>query len=290
MKKILYLIVMILIAVSAAIAADVQMPPDSKADELLTKDEATLRIQSIQARVNELTQRLSSLKDGNADLKKQIEASIADLKKCNDELYTLIKATKEDVDRFAQQLGVLEGKVRQMKNLSNDELADKRAEVEALENELNTMRRNRIAVLPEFYDRIISLARDIRSLYREHSKPKTYTVGTWAENKDCLWNIAGKIEILGDPFLWPKIWQANTNIIRNPDIIRPGQELQLPQKGPKTPEELKAERKYWREKKAKEAAEVSANAGNTQLKQAPATAAPTDKKAASTDATPKKGN
>jgi len=288
MKKILYLIVMMMITVATAFAGEVQMPPDSKADELLTRDEAALRIQSYQTKVNELTQRLNSLKDGNVELKKQIEQSIADLKKCNEDYYSLIKATKEDVDRFAQQLGVLEGKVRQMKNLSNDELADRRAEVEALENELNAMRKNKIAVLPDFYQRIIDLARDIRSLYREHSKPKTYTVGTWAENKDCLWNIASKIEILGDPFLWPKIWQANTSIIRNPDIIRPGQELQLPQKGPKTPEELKAERKYWRNKKA--AQEAVATPENPQLKQAPATTpAPVDKKAA-TPETPKKGS
>jgi len=289
MKKILYLIVMFIITVAAAVAGDVQMPPDSKPDEQLTRDEATLRIQNYQSKVNELNQRLNSLKDGNVELKKQIEESIAALKNCNDEYYSLIKATKEDVERFAQQLGVLEGKVRQMKNLSNDELADKRADVEALENELNQMRRNRIAVLPDFYQRIIDDARDIRSLYREHSRLKTYTVGTWAENKDCLWNIAGKIEILGDPFLWPKIWQANTNIIRNPDIIRPGQELLLPVKGPKTPEETKAERRYWRNKKAAQAAaEVTPTAGNPQLKQAPVTPEAKDKKAA--EAQPKKGN
>jgi nucleoid-associated protein YgaU len=65
-----------------------------------------------------------------------------------------------------------------------------------------------------------------------------------------LWNISGKAEIYGDPFQWPKIWQANTDIIRNPDIIHPGQVLKIPPPGPKTDEETKAERRYWRDKNA----------------------------------------
>ena len=85
--------------------------------------------------------------------------------------------------------------------------------------------------------------------FRE-KKIKSYTVGTWAENKDCLWNISGKVDIYGDPFQWPKIWQANTSIVRNPDIIHPGQVLTLPQKGPQSTDDQKALRKYWRNKRA----------------------------------------
>ncbi|MCX6153325.1 MAG: LysM peptidoglycan-binding domain-containing protein [Candidatus Kapabacteria bacterium] len=291
MKKILFLLIFMFLSMTATFAADAVMPPDSKADELLTFDEANLRIQSIQARVNELTQRYNTLKDGNAELKKQLDETIAALKKCNEDLYTLIKATKEDVDKFAQQLGNLEGKVRQMKGLSNDELSDRRAEVEAMEKELNTMRQNKIAVLPQFFQRVIDLGNEIKTLYREHSKPKNYIVGKWSENKDCLWNIAGKIEILGDPFMWPKIWQANTQTIRNPDIIRPGQELILPQKGPKTTDEMKAEKKYWRNKKAKEDAAANPAPNATAAPAAHPAAAinePKEKKA-STDAQPKKG-
>ncbi|MBQ6269954.1 MAG: LysM peptidoglycan-binding domain-containing protein [Bacteroidetes bacterium] len=146
-----------------------------------------------------------------------------------------------------------------MKVLSNDELADRRSDVEALEAELNTLRGNKLAVIPEFYDRILNLAREIKGLYRE-KKISGYTVGTWAQDRDCLWNISGKMEIYGDPFQWPKIWQANTDQIRNPDIIHPGQVLKVPPAGPKTDDESKAERKYWRKKRAAQAAAAEAAA------------------------------
>lgn len=42
---------------------------------------------------------------------------------------------------------------------------------------------------------------------------------------DTLWNISGKE--LGDPFLWPKIWQENPEIA-NPDRIYPGQKIKIP--------------------------------------------------------------
>jgi len=50
---------------------------------------------------------------------------------------------------------------------------------------------------------------------------KDYTVASG----DTLWDISGKE--LGDPFLWPKIWQENP-AISNPDRLYPGQKIRIP--------------------------------------------------------------
>jgi nucleoid-associated protein YgaU len=50
----------------------------------------------------------------------------------------------------------------------------------------------------------------------------TYTV----EKNDSLWKIAKKQ--YGDPYKWPVIYRANEDKIRNPNLIHPGQELQIP--------------------------------------------------------------
>ncbi|MCD6412746.1 MAG: LysM peptidoglycan-binding domain-containing protein [Elusimicrobia bacterium] len=61
------------------------------------------------------------------------------------------------------------------------------------------------------------------------SKPPTsYTVGTWAKNRDCLWNIAKKSEIYDDPWQWKKIYLANKSEIKDPDLIYPGQVFKIP--------------------------------------------------------------
>ena len=115
-----------------------------------------------------------------------------------------------------------------------------------------------VSVLPDFFDRVVQARVDINSLLGRKvvKKSKNYTVRSWEQYKDCLWNIAGQSDIYGDPFQWVKLWQGNSNIIRNPDIIKQGMELTVPPPGPKSTDEQKAERMYWRKKKAAQAANL----------------------------------
>lgn len=51
-------------------------------------------------------------------------------------------------------------------------------------------------------------------------------VGTWGKDNNrmaCLWNISN--EILGDPWLWPELYEWNRDKIKHPDLIYPGQVL-----------------------------------------------------------------
>lgn len=44
---------------------------------------------------------------------------------------------------------------------------------------------------------------------------------------ECLWRIAGYETAYSDPFLWPLIYSANRDQIRDPDLIFPGQVLEI---------------------------------------------------------------
>jgi hypothetical protein len=246
-----------------AMAQDrVPPPPESKPDTELECDEADARIEKYRGQNQALSDKLTGLQGEITKAETDLATAVTNLKKCNDDIYSMLGATESDVNSFRERLGRIEGRVREMQRMSDDQLADRQDEVMALEQQLNDLRKERVSAMPEFYDRIIALARDIKGLYRE-KKIKGYTVGTWAENRDCLWNIAGRAEIYGDPFQWPKIWQANSDLIKNPDVIQPGWVLTIPPAGPKTSEELKAERKYWRTKRAAmEEAGASETGGN----------------------------
>ncbi len=48
---------------------------------------------------------------------------------------------------------------------------------------------------------------------------------------ECLWWISEYEEIYNDPFMWPLIYNANKDKIKNPDLIYPGQTFRIPRSG-----------------------------------------------------------
>ncbi|MBX7155684.1 MAG: hypothetical protein U0Y96_09880 [Candidatus Kapaibacterium sp.] len=286
MKNIILICASVVMVILASCgSSNVQPAPESKLDSLLTFDEANLRLQDWRIRVANLEGRDNALATDVKNLEDKLTAEKNALKKCNDDIYALVGATEADVNNFRERLGRLEGKIRELRALDDEAFEARRNEVYTLAAEWNQLRAMKMSALPEFFDRVKQARTDIDSLINRKTtkKNKNYVVRSWEEYKDCLWNIAGQSEIYGDPFQWTKIWQGNSNIIRNPDIIKPGMELTVPPPGPKTTEEQKAERMYWRKKRA------AAAAAALKIEQSPA--APTTTAPAATPApAPAKGN
>jgi len=66
--------------------------------------------------------------------------------------------------------------------------------------------------------------------YSEAHSANAVSLEYTVKRRDTLWAISAKEEILGNPFLWTKIWRRNSKIIDNPDLIYPGQKLIIPAK------------------------------------------------------------
>ena len=60
---------------------------------------------------------------------------------------------------------------------------------------------------------------------------------------ECLWWIAEYEDIYNDPFMWPLIYNANRDQIKNPDLIYPGQTFYIPRSGCSMDEIRKARRR-----------------------------------------------
>jgi nucleoid-associated protein YgaU len=56
--------------------------------------------------------------------------------------------------------------------------------------------------------------------------PPVYKVWIWQENGDTLWRIAQKV--YGDKDKWPLIYEANKDVLKNPNTIYPKQVLKIP--------------------------------------------------------------
>jgi nucleoid-associated protein YgaU len=57
---------------------------------------------------------------------------------------------------------------------------------------------------------------------REHGSRWSVRTG------DSLWRISSRDDVYGDGSKWPRLYESNRGLIRDPDLIFPGQELSIP--------------------------------------------------------------
>ena len=61
--------------------------------------------------------------------------------------------------------------------------------------------------------------------------PASYVVRSWATFKDCLWNIAARPWVYGNPRQWRRLYEANKSKLPEPDnadLIEPGMVIEIP--------------------------------------------------------------
>jgi nucleoid-associated protein YgaU len=219
------------------------------------KDQWQAQMNEWTAKRNDVNNKLTALRAEVQALKDQEAQKVAALKTCDDELLAMVGATAADVATYEALLQKIDDKLAELSRLSNQDLWNRRGELDEVQNWITDAKKNRLSALPRFYDRLADAQKRLdalRGTLKQYSESgmgmMTYTVGTWAKDRDCLWNIAKKKKIYDNAFLWPKIYQGNRNLIKNADVIEPGWVLKIPAKAPLTSEEKSAERSYWRNK------------------------------------------
>ncbi len=209
-----------------------------------------------QQEINKYTQQRTDLQAKLKALTDEITAAQAqsakldeDYKKCMDELYALVGADADKAAAYRAEIEAAENKANDLMRLSDADLVEHKADVDELAAKVKSLWENKLSLIPEFWDRLKALDEKVKSLQTTLAgQVKMYTVGTWAKNRDCLWNISKKKDIYANPWLWPKIWQGNRDQIKDPDVIHPGQKLKIPKGNELTKEEKAAAKKYYAKK------------------------------------------
>ena len=199
-----------LLAVVAILSVNVYAQSDRIKD--MTQDEWQNEINKLTADKSDLTTQVETLKSEIAKLK-ATNASLQSYEDCVNDIYTMLGATKADVDNFGKKLNALEAKI----DAKESPKADRQAE-------LDQMKGNKISALPMYYDRVHNQLQRKLDAWEEKPKEIAYTV----VKGDYLWKIAKKKEHYDNPFAWPIIYKANRDKIKNPDLIFPKQVFTIP--------------------------------------------------------------
>ncbi|HXX62164.1 MAG TPA: hypothetical protein VEO56_00080 [Bacteroidota bacterium] len=222
------------------------------AQDKMTKDQWQQEITKYTQMRDDLTAKAKALGTDVTSMQAQSSQLDADYQKCMDGLYALVGSDATKAAAYRSDIEAAENKANELSRLSDADLVARSGEVTDLSANVKSLWENKLSLIPEFWDRLTALNEKVKSLQATlANQVKVYTVGTWAKDRDCLWNISKKKDIYDNAWLWPKIWQGNRDQIKDPDVIHHGQKLKIPKGNELNAEEKSAAKKYYAKKAAK---------------------------------------
>ena len=214
----------------------------------MSKDQWQSEMSTYTAKQTDLQTKIAALNTDITGLKAQSDKLDADVRACEDALYAMLGVTRADVEAFDKELTDMEKRVAELQRMSDAELMTHKDELDHMNSRLGDMAKSKITLIPRYGNRLRSLQDRVAALMKSLEKEKTYTVGTWSRNRDCLWNIARKKDIYDNAWMWPKIWQGNRDKIKDPDLIKPKWVLKIPEGNDLSKDEKSAANRYYRKK------------------------------------------
>jgi hypothetical protein len=147
--------------------------------------------------------------------------------KCETELLALVGSSRLELVEFRRKFEETEKKINN-RNSSPEDIRN---------NYYDEISASKLICLPEFHDRFLALKNKFQPQTPELPQ---YAGSTYIVVKgDCLWSISS--QKLGNPLLWPVIWDINkTGVLNkdslstarqsiyNPNLIYPGQVFRIP--------------------------------------------------------------
>ena len=243
----IFAVVAMFVAISSVASAQETTQQEMKFDDWQAQMAGlTAQRDSLKKVSDQLNTDNANLKNQLAGLDQQYQAEIQ-------KYLGMIGATHADMTGFDQAIAVVTSQIDNFNKMSDQDLCARQADVRALGIQIDSMKASRLALTADFYSRVQDLSNSYAQLQGRIANcsqiaAKTYTVGTWAMNRDCLWNISKKTTIYDDPWKWPKIYVANRDQIKNPDLIYPKEVLKIPENGPLNEKEKSAAKAYYAKK------------------------------------------
>lgn len=156
------------------------------------------------------------------ELKKQLSDLQNQTKQTWNDIYTMVGTDEAGFKAYMQDLNNLSNDVSALLSSSPDEIYRNLKELDGYEAKLNELKKDKRSLLTEAQNKIASIEGMIaQAKEKAKSANASYTV----MRGDYLWKIAKKPEVYGDPFAWVRLWTANRNLIKDPNLIYPGQIL-----------------------------------------------------------------
>lgn len=198
----------------------------AEAADKMTFEDYQIQLQKYQDRETKANEAIATEKEAIAELRSRIAELEADIAVIWDEIYRLLRTTEDELLAYLEKIAAQEAMVDELARLAPERLLDRASELDVRDADVDLLLADRLALLSEPRNRLNRLKSRISALRASLPKPKhdIYHV----IRGDYLWKISGKSQIYDDPWKWMRIYSANREEIKDPDLIFPEQIFRIP--------------------------------------------------------------
>ena len=194
------------------------------AQDKMTREEYEAQMAEYQQRHEAANSQIAQLNAEIAALDQQVAALDDEIAGIIADIHNLVGATAAEISDFGNTLDLLLRQLEGLTALAPEELVRHQGEVKDVLVQVEQFKTSKISAIPEMAAKILRLETLISDLQIRDVVSIVYEV----ERGDNLWAISADDTIYGDPYMWPRIYRANTEQISDPDMIYPKQNLSVP--------------------------------------------------------------
>jgi len=216
------LLVLVLTLVFAVTVFGQQYSYDYK---VMKMDEYRAELAKWQKRLADAETAIASEESKISDLKKQISGIDNDIAQTYKDMYALLGTDEAGYKAYLDQAKALESDVSGFSALSAQDMYSRRNELDNYKNRLAELRKDKKSLGYETYS---ALSRVEDMIKQADEKMRSAVIMYSVVRGDYLWRIAKKPDIYSDPYAWIRIYTANRDQIKNPDLIYPNQVFRVP--------------------------------------------------------------
>ena len=198
----------------------------ASAQAKMTREQYKMQMADLDVREGAAQAAITRLESEIAGLKGDIDALDADAASVRGNTLSMLGVSEKEFAAAEKSLRAMLKQLEGLSALAPEERFHQRGELDDVEARLAIVKKRKLAAHPDIAHliaRVDGMLGDLRS-----GMPRQMSVDYTVVRGDNLWNIAKKDDIYADPYMWPRIYRANRDAIKDPDLIYPKQTLSVP--------------------------------------------------------------